>query len=227
MNYWPFQIRAAQGHARQIVDERALYRSALVIYASERSADVHHAAFAGKPVITDPEEWPKAVFHRTYAAAWQNIAQTGLKIAGGNMDPRAKAHLYTSEYQVDGDRYQAGQRRQCPIELEIDIVGALHGGFVAFRTRAGAILSCMDLPREYIISAGDTYQKAVLWHCTLKETEAERISQEYATDNPEQEHPPEALPHDGRKLCPECSSEQVAGTAQCQVCGFLFDVEPH
>ena len=46
VNYWPFQIRAAQGHARQVVDERALYRSATEIYASERSADIHHAAFA-------------------------------------------------------------------------------------------------------------------------------------------------------------------------------------
>ena len=98
VNFWPFQIRAAQGHARQVIDDRNQYRNATVIYASERSADIHHAAFAGKPVITDPEKWPKAVFHRTYAASWQSIAQVGLKIAGvRSMDPRAKAHLYMTE----------------------------------------------------------------------------------------------------------------------------------
>ena len=66
----------------------------------------------------------------------------------------------------------------------------------------------------------------MLWHRTLRETEAERISQEFATGNPEGAHPPVASHSDGRKLCPECSSEQISGTPQCNVCGFLFDVEP-
>ena len=141
------------------------------------------------------------------------------------MDPRAKAHLYMSEYQVSDDRCQAGQRRQCPIELEIDLHEAINGGFVAFRSRAGAILSCMDLPREFITSAVDTHQKAVLWHRTLRETEAERISQEFATDQPEGAHPRGRIQATGAS-CPECSSEQISGTAQCNVCGYLFDVEP-
>ena len=137
-----------------------------------------------------------------------------------------RSSLHESEYQANDDRYQAGQRRQCPIEIEINLPAVIEGGFIAFRTRAGAILACMDLPKDFIVSAIDTQQKVVLWHKSLRETEAERISQEFATENPKGSHPPTANFSDGRKLCPECSSEQVSGTAQRNVCGFLFDVGP-
>ena len=43
----------------------------------------------------------------------------------------------------------AGQRRQC-------LKTAIANGYVAFRTKAGAILSCFDIPHDYIISAINT-----------------------------------------------------------------------
>ena len=92
------------------------------------------------------------------AGAWREL---------GSTDKRAKAHLYMSEYQTQDDRYQAGQRRQHPIEIEVDLGAALADGYVAFRTRAGAMLSAHDMPKKYLISATDTNRNAVLWHRDL------------------------------------------------------------
>ena len=132
------------------------------------------------------------------------------------MDKRAKAHLYMSEYQTQDDRYQAGQRRQNPIEIEIDLAAALHDGYIAFRTRAGAILSVFDM-----------HTNTVLWHRDLQDVQpgAGGSSQEPAIEQVRTEQPRQEQPAAEHMHCPECSSERVSGTSTCLVCGYLFDVE--
>ena len=94
----------------------------------------------GKP--TEPEldtaKWPKTGFHRATSGAWKALRKWGILI-------RAKS--------------KSGQRRQNPIEVEVDVRGAIINGVICFKTIAGCRLNLepyMNIPPEYIISIENT-----------------------------------------------------------------------
>ena len=122
-----------------------------------------------KPVETDPLRWPETTFHRTTRGAWKSILQYGVLVGGGSRSKLAKAHIYMSEYRTADDRYQTGQRRQNPTEIEIDLRKAILDGFIYFRTTAKSILAATSLKPEYLLSITDTDEGRILWHKNLAE----------------------------------------------------------
>ena len=236
MSFWPFQVRASQGHAQQILDEAGKYRSAEVVFASEEQANACRAVLRDKPVETNPAQWPETTFHRTTRGAWKSILQYGVLVGGGSRSKLAKAHIYMSEYRTADDRYQTGQRRQNPIEIEIDLKRAISDGFICFRTTAKSVLSAMPLKPEYLLSITDTDEGRILWHKNLAEPQqaARGSTEEYTQSAPRYEATVSPVETAHRQvepvrklevwLCTECNSEVPVGAPVCETCGKDYDV---
>ena len=161
--YWPFKIRASQGHSRDLcsTDEKA-YQLATLIYANP-DLEFHPAAFGGKPKVQELSEIPQIVYHRATHSAVSNILKNGLLVAGGKRRDSGKAHIYLSDKRVEDAEYQSGLRRKCAIQLKIDFRQAVKDGLIAFRTRSEGILTDQTISNVYIIAAEDTEKEKVLW----------------------------------------------------------------
>ena len=239
--YWPFKIRASQGHSRDLcsTDDKA-YQLATLIYANPE-LEFNAAAFGGKPKVQDLSEIPEIVYHRTTHSAVSNILKNGLLVAGGKRRDSGKAHIYLSDKRVEDAEYQSGLRRKCAIQLKIDFRQAVKDGLIAFRTRSEGILTDQTISNVYIIAAEDTEKEKVLWTRSVakeKSQEMPAIREDESYMQPTAKKTPtkrkqeegdqtvtlEPNPKVKRSVtldavpCQKCGTKNVEGGIQCIAC---------
>jgi RNA:NAD 2'-phosphotransferase (TPT1/KptA family) len=99
--YWPFRIRAVQGHTKRAMDTAAASDAfnAVKIYASSGAAAFQRMNAKGKK-ITTAEKCPGVIYHRTTKGNWKGILRDGFVAGGGERNSSGRAHSYFSEVQV-------------------------------------------------------------------------------------------------------------------------------
>ena len=118
--YWPFRIRAAQGHTKRAMDAASADDTfnAVEIYALSGAAAIQRMNAKGKK-ITTPQKCPGVVYHRTTKGNWKGIIENGFLAGGGERNSSGRAHSYFSEVRVDEKEYISGLRAERPIEIRV------------------------------------------------------------------------------------------------------------
>ena len=110
--YWPFRIRAVQGHTRRAISTAAASDTfnATLIYANSGAAALAKVAATGKTIVT-PEDTPGVVYHRTTRGNWKGILDNGFipfHSWSGKRVFSGRAHSYFSEARVEEGNYVSG-----------------------------------------------------------------------------------------------------------------------
>ena len=118
--YWPFRIRAVQGHTKRAMDTAAASDAfnAVEIYASSGAAAILRMNAKGKK-ITTADKCPGVIYHRTTKGNWKGILRDGFVAGGGEPVSSGRAHSYFSEVQVSDKKYVSGLRAERPIEIRV------------------------------------------------------------------------------------------------------------
>ena len=93
--YWPFKIRAVQGHSEKAVQKAAASDTfnATLVYAGGGTVAPSKVSLTGKPLAT-VEETPGVIYHRTTRGSWKGILQEGFIPGGGDRISSGRAHNY-------------------------------------------------------------------------------------------------------------------------------------
>ena len=168
LRFWPFKIRAVQGHSGKALADRSIFHSATKMYYLPGAISTDRKVLVG-PSTADSNP-PQLLFHRTTPSAWKSILKDGL-LPGSSLEKGGsdKVHVYCSDKSLNDSGYQAGVRAKYHIEFTISCKSALEDGAVFFRTRSDAILTPFPIEAQHIISVVDTQKNQVLW--TRKEAE--------------------------------------------------------
>ena len=162
LRFWPFKIRAVQGHSGQALADRSMFHGAVKYYYLPGAISTDRKVQIG-PSHADPEP-PSLLFHRTTPSAWKSILKDGLlpgvSVSRGGSD---KIHVYCADKSISDSGYQSGVRAKHVIELTINCQSALEDGAVFFRTRTDAVLSPYAIGPQHIASVVDTQKNQVLW----------------------------------------------------------------
>ena len=158
--YWPFRIRAVQGHTKHAMDTAAASDAfnAVEIYASSGAAAIQRMNAKGKK-ITTADKCPGVIYHRTTKGNWKGILRDGFVAGGGEPISSGRAHSYFSEVQVSDKKYVSGLRAERPIEIRVAMSEAVRSGVIFFKTSSDGILTSDVVPSLFIISVDDTEKK--------------------------------------------------------------------
>ena len=82
--YWPFRIRAVQGHTKRAMETAAADEAfnAVEIFAPSGAAAIQKMSAKGKK-ITTPQMCPGVIYHRTTKGNWKGILEHGFLVGGG------------------------------------------------------------------------------------------------------------------------------------------------
>ena len=129
--YWPFKIRAVQGHSKRAISTAAASDTfnATAIYADSGAAALKKVSATGKTIIT-PEETPGVIYHKTTRGNWKGILDSGFIPGGGDRVSSGRAHSYFSEARVEEGKYVSGLRADCPVEIRVAMQEAVRYGVV-------------------------------------------------------------------------------------------------
>ena len=145
--YWPFRIRAVQGHTKRAMDtaEASDAINAVEIFAISGAAAIQKMNAKGKK-ITTPNMCPGVIYHHTTEGNWKGILRDGFIAGGGERVSSGRAHSYFSEVQVDDKNYVSGLRAERPIEIRIAMSEAVRSGVIFFKTSSAGILTSDLIP---------------------------------------------------------------------------------
>ena len=162
--YWPFRIRAVQGHTKRAMEAAAADDTfnAVEIYAVSGAAAIQKMSAKGKK-ITTPQRCPGVIYHRTTKGNWKGILKDGFVAGGGERNSSGRAHSYFSEIQVTEKEYISGLRAERPIEIRVAMAEAVRAGVLFFKTASDGILTTDVVPSQFIISIDDTEKKLNLY----------------------------------------------------------------
>ena len=162
--YWPFRIRAVQGHTKHAMDTAAASDAfnAVEIYASSGAAAIQKMNAKGKK-ITTADQCPGVIYHRTTKGNWKGILRDGFVAGGGERVSSGRAHSYFSEVQVSDKKYVSGLRAERPIEICVAMSEAVRSGVIFFKTSSDGILTSDVVPSQFIISVDDIEKKTNLY----------------------------------------------------------------
>ena len=129
--YWPFRIRAVQGHTKRAISTAAASDTfnATLIYANSGAAALAKVAATGKTIVT-PEDTPGVVYHRTTRGNWKGILDNGFIPGGGERVSSGRAHSYFSEARVDENSYVSGLGAERPVEIRVAMQEAVRSAEV-------------------------------------------------------------------------------------------------
>ena len=157
--YWPFKIRAVQGHSEKAVQKDTF--NATLVYAGG-SVALSKISLTGRPRAT-MEETPGVIYHRTARGNWKGILDEGLIPGGGDRVSSGRAHNYFSDKQVAEKGYVSGVRAQRPIEIRVAMREAVLAGLVFIKTASDGILTKDTISPQFILSVEDTDNKTNLY----------------------------------------------------------------
>ena len=162
--YWPFKIRAVQGHSEKAVQKAAASDTfnATLVYAGGGTVALSKVSLTGKPLAT-VEETPGVIYHRTTRGNWKGILQEGFVPGGGDRVSSGRAHNYFSDKKVGEKDFISGVRAQRPIEIRVAMREAVASGLVFIRTTSDGILTKDVIPPQFILSIEDTENKTNLY----------------------------------------------------------------
>ena len=162
--YWPFKIRAVQGHSEKAVQKAAASDTfnATLVCAGGGTVALSKVSLTGKPLAT-LEETPGVIYHRTTRGNWKGILREGFVPGGGDRVSSGRAHNYFSDKKVDQERFVSGVRAQRPIEIRVAMREAVTSGLVFIRTTSDGILTKDVIPPQFIVSIEDTESKTSLY----------------------------------------------------------------
>ena len=137
--YWPFRIRAVQGHTKRAMDTAAASDAfnAIEICASSGAAAIQRMNAEGKK-ITTADQCPGVIYHRTMKGNWKGILRDGFVSGGGERVSLGRAHSYFSKVQVSDKKYVSGLRAERPIEIRVAMSEAVRSGVIFFKTSSDA-----------------------------------------------------------------------------------------
>ena len=162
--YWPFKIRAVQGHSEKAVQKAAASDTfnATLVYAGGGTVALSKVSLTGKP-LAPVEETPGVIYHRTTRGSWKGILQDGFIPGGGDRISSGRAHNYFADKQVGDKEYVSGVRAQRPIEIRVAMREAVTAGLVFIRTTSDGILTKDVVPPQFILSIEDVDNKSNLY----------------------------------------------------------------
>ena len=151
--YWPFKIRAVQGHSEKAVQKAAASDTfnATLVNAGGGTVALSKVSLTGKPLAT-MEETPGVIYHRTSRGNWKGILESGFVPGGGDRVSSGRAHNYFSDKKVDQEGYVSGVRAQRPIEVRVAMREAVAAGLVFIRTTSDGILTKDVVPPQFIVT---------------------------------------------------------------------------
>ena len=162
--FWPFKIRAVQGHSEKAVQKAAASDTfnATLFFAGGGTPALSKASLTGKPRAT-LEETPGVIYHHTSRADWKSIRDDGLVPGGGERVSSGRAHSYVADRQVSEEGYVSGVCAQRPIEIRVAMKEAAQAGIIFIKPASEGILTKDAVPAQFILSVEDTEKKASLY----------------------------------------------------------------
>ena len=165
--YWPFRIRAVQGHTRRAISTAAASDTfnATLIYANSGAAALAKVAATGKTIVT-PEDTPCVVYHRTTRGNWKGILDIGFIPGVGNEYLPAEliailARLVSKKAITCPEL--SGLRAERPVETRVAMQEAVRSGVVFIKTASEGILTTDVVPAQFVVSVDDTEKKVNLY----------------------------------------------------------------
>ena len=162
--FWPFKIRAAQGHSKKAVQKAAATDTfnATLVYAGGGAMALSKVSLTEKPLAT-LEETPGVIYHRTTRSNWKGILENGFVPGGGERVSSGRARNYVADKRVSDDQYISGVRAQRPVKIRVAMREAVQAGVVFIKTVSDGILTKDVIPPQFLLSVEDTEKKVSLY----------------------------------------------------------------
>ena len=147
--FWPFKIRAVQGHSEKAVQSAAASDTfnATLVFAGGGAPALSKVSLTGKPRAT-LEETSGVIYHRTSCANWKSILDDGLVPGGGDRVSSGRAHSYFADKRLTEEGYVSGVRAQQPIEIRVAMKEAVQAGIIFIKTASEGILTNDVVPPQ-------------------------------------------------------------------------------
>ena len=146
--YWPFKIRAVQGHSEKAVQKAAASDTFNATGLCRWRYSCTFKGFLNWKASRNCRGDTRCHLSPDHRGNWKGILEEGFVPGGGDRVSSGRAHNYFSDKKVDQEGFVSGVRAQRTIEVRVATREAVAAGLVFIRTTSDGILTKDVVPPQ-------------------------------------------------------------------------------